>query len=484
MKNDIPVADLSNIRANLYPHLKVTSEEFPRVLATRRIENDGAKYFGAFLPKTAVRMLIDFVNRTFRLRSCDINIDGNFPVPCTQYFRRRCLAPCVSSICSRDEYLKIVELVKVFLANERQTLVSKFNATINELSTLHDFENAARYRDMIVAVDKFWNEPRKKVWLDDAIDSFAFKENVFHLVTHRGRSVLGRKVFAFLLSENDASERILETIIDSFYQFHLPKEIRIPFRLANQHKLERRLSHRFRREARIVVSDPATKGANAFRGLNLSHSEHLLDQIKPVATPATIARELKTSFGLDVAAKRIAAFDVAHISGSGFIAAFSVWENGLFLSTDYGFVVSPENTELGALAAAVKGYLSNVNNSSDLIVLDGGKPQLNKVARVVNNDARGFALVAAVKPKGKHSSIASFLLEGSPSVMFNRDSPAHSVLQLLRDEAHGLANRVHRDYREMLPFYEAKGFERPLVVPLRFHAANGNADDLIPIRSI
>ena len=68
--------------------------------------------------------------------------------------------------------------------------------------------------------------------------------------------------------------------------------------------------------------------------------------------------------------------------------------------------------------------------------------------------------------------------------MFNRDSPAHSVLQLLRDEAHGLANRVHRDYREMLPFYEAKGFERPLVVPLRFHAANGNADDLIPIRSI
>src|SRR5436190_5543972 len=171
MKNDVPVSDLSNIRANLYPHLKITNEKFPRVLATRRIENDDAEYFGAFLPKTAARMLIDFVNRTFRLRSCDIEIDGNFPVPCTQYFRRRCLAPCVSSICGRDEYLKIVGLVNFFLANERQKLVSKFNETINELSTHQDFENAARSRDISVAADKFWNEPRKKVWLEDAVDS-------------------------------------------------------------------------------------------------------------------------------------------------------------------------------------------------------------------------------------------------------------------------------------------------------------------------
>src|SRR5436190_1559024 len=484
MKNDIPVADLSNIKANLYLHLKITGEKFPRVLATRKIENDDAEYFGAFLPKTAARMLIDFVNRTFRLRSCDINIDGNFPVPCTQYFRRRCLAPCVSSICGRKEYLGVVDLAKSFLANQRQTLVGKFNAIIDELSASQEFEKAARYRDIMVAADKFWNEPRKKVWLDDAVDSFAFKENAFHLVTHRGRSVLGRKVFAFGQSETNSPEQILETIINSFYQIHLPKEIRIPFRLANRNELEQRLFRRFGREAKIIVSDPATKGLNAFRGINLSHSEHLLDQIKPVATPAAITRELKTSFGLDVAPKRIAAFDVAHISGSAFIAAFSVWENGQFLSTDYGFVVSTENTELGALGQAVKSYLSNAKNRSDLIVLDGGKPQLNKVSGVLNDGAGDYALVAAVKPRGKHSSIASFLIPDKPTIKFNPDSPAHSVLQLLRDEAHSLANRVHRDYREMFPFYEARGFDHPLVVPLRFHAPNGNADDLIPIRSI
>jgi len=161
-----------------------------------------------------------------------------------------------------------------------------------------------------------------------------------------------------------------------------------------------------------------------------------------------------------------------------------VWTSLRNGSQHYGFVVSTENTELGALGQAVKSYLSNAKNRSDLIVLDGGKPQLNKVSGVLNDGAADYALVAAVKPRGKHSSIASFLIPDKPTIKFNPDSPAHSVLQLLRDEAHSLANRVHRDYREMFPFYEARGFDHPLVVPLRFHAPNGNADDLIPIRSI
>ena len=123
MKNDPPVNDLNNIGANRYPHIKITNEEFHRALATRRIETDGDEYFGAFLPKTAVRILIDFLNRTFRLRSCDIRIDGTFPVPCTQYFRRRCVAPCVADICPREKYLQIVELARSFLANDREEFV-------------------------------------------------------------------------------------------------------------------------------------------------------------------------------------------------------------------------------------------------------------------------------------------------------------------------------------------------------------------------
>ena len=483
MKNDTTVTDFSNIGANRFPHLKITNEKFPRVLATRLIDEDGAEYFGAFLPKTAARILIDFVNRTFRLRSCDIPIDGSFEMPCTQYFRRRCVAPCDSRLCSLDEYLQIVDLARLFLGNDRSGLVARVKTIIDELSRRDDFEAAARYRDLMIDVDEFWNQPRQQVWLDEAVDTYAVEESdtetTIYLVTHRGRRVLGRKVF--VVSSDTTPEIALSNLIESFYLFHLPKEIRIPFRIAGRGELEEKLSRRFGRQAKITVSDPSKRGVNAFRGLNLSYAEHLLDKAKPLATPESITSELAQIFGIESPPKRVKAFDVAHISGTGFAAASAVWESGRFLSADYRFLISDEGSELDALASAVRTDIIGKSASADLIVLDGGKNQLNKVMGAIGAALRP-AIVAAVKPPGKHSSVAAFLTESGGFIPFDPDSPAHATLQLLRDEAHDLSNRVHRDYREMQPFYEAEGYERPLIVPLRFHAVNGGADDLLPIR--
>jgi excinuclease ABC subunit C len=487
MKNDPPVNNLSKIGASRYPHIKLTNEVFPRALATRRIENDGDEYFGAFLPKTAARILIDFLNRTFRLRSCDIPIDGSFPVPCTQYFRRRCVAPCVKSICSQVEYLPIVEIARLFLANRREQLVAHLERIISEFSKHEDFESAARYRDMMIAIDRFWNEPRWKVWLDDAVDTIAVQEaedafNIF-LVTHRGRKVLGRKVFVARTKDFTTAESALSYLIETFYAVHLPKEIRIDRKIANRRELEEALSQRFGRQARITVSDPAKKGVNVFRGLDLSHAEHTLDQARPTAAWRVIAMEIARMFALRNPPFRIEAFDAAHISGTGMVAARAVWKGGEYFSPDYDFSFHEGHSELNALASAVRARLVENSNHPDLILIDGGANHLNKVLSATADIKKRPPIIAAVKPRGKHLSIAAFLSETRSPTPFDVDSPAHAMLQLLRDEAHDLANRVHRDYREMLPFYEAKGFDRPLVVPLRFHAVNGAAEDLIPINS-
>jgi excinuclease ABC subunit C len=489
MKNDPTVNDLAHIAADRYPHIKLTNEEYPRALATRRIENDDDEYYGAFLPKTAARILIDFLSRTFRLRSCDIPIDGKFAVPCTQYFRRRCVAPCVESICSRGEYLRLVELVQLFLADARERFKSDVETIIAEFSKLEDFERAAHYRDIAIAVDKFWNEQRKRVWLDDAVDTFDIGEDpdstTIFLVTHRGRKVLGRKVFLASRHDFPTTESALCFLIDKFYLFHLPKELRIPVRLPDRATLEDRLSKRFGRQARITISDPVKKGVNAFRGLNLAHAEHLLDNAKPIATWKTIASELKNIFGLKRLPRRVEAFDVAHISGTGFVAASSVWVDGHFEGSLYRFRISSAKSELQSLAEAVVFRLADKQQKpSDLILIDGGKGQLNAVMNAVAEiGAKCAPFVAAVKPRLKHSSIAAFLTQAGGSVPFTVDSPSHAMLQLLRDEAHDLANRVHRDYREMLPFYEARGFDTPLIVPIRLHAENGGAEDLVPIPS-
>lgn len=523
MKNDRPVTDLTDLAGNRYPHLKLTAERFPRLLATRRVEDDGAEYFGAFLTKTAVRILIDLFNKNFRLRSCEIDIDGSFPMPCTQFYRRRCAAPCVASLCSESEYSELVGLVRFVLANDQVLFRKAIGAIIERYSDELEFEKAARYRDMAFAVDKFWANDRLQLWLDDAVDTFAVEDtpegtSIF-LVTHRGRRVLGRKVFAVEREDYETSDLAFSELIDSFYLFHLPREIRVSRDFHGRKALEQKITDRHGRQAKISVVNPRTKGINAYRGLLLSHDEHELDKAKPLASAEIISAKLRRIFDLDKRPLRIAAFDVAHISGTGFVAAKAVWVNGRFVSEEYRFQISDLRSEIAVLAESVNAALRDFAHElvppavaggdlgpqsqtppataggtdprrpaagsaqPDLIVLDGGKAQLNSVLAAVGDIPDRPPIIAAVKPAGKHSSIAAFLTEDGRSIAFDVESAAHTMLLLLRDEAHDLANRIHRDYREMKPFYEAAGHEEPLIVPIRLYAQNGGAEDLIPIET-
>ncbi|MFN0278334.1 MAG: hypothetical protein ACKVRN_07000 [Pyrinomonadaceae bacterium] len=488
MKNDAAVTNIFDLERRRYPHFKITAEQFPRVLVTRAIEDDDAEYFGAFLPKTGARILIDFLNRTFKLRSCDIEMDGSFPMPCTQFYRRRCVAPCVNALCSRDDYMELVQLARLFIANQRGSLRKEVKDIIEKFSTELAFENAAKYRDILEAVERFWKNERLEVWLDDAIDTYAVEDTpdgwTIFLVTHRGRTVLGRKVFVVSRDEVPSTDEAIVRLIGSFYVYHLPKEIRLSRDFHGRREIANRLTEKFGRQVKISVANLKTKGVNAYRGLRLSHDERELDRVKPTASPAIISGRLAKMFDMKTRPKRIEAFDVAHISGTGFVAASAVWENGRFLSADYQFILSGEKSELAALAKGVENSITDSNRKQpDLVLLDGGKNQLNKVLKTISNIDKAPRVIAAVKPRGKHESIAAFLSEGSEPIPFDIDSPAHAMLQLLRDEAHDLANRIHRDYREMMPFYEAAGFEKPLILPLRFHADNGGAEDLIPIEA-
>src|SRR5436190_15544296 len=171
MKNDLTVTNIFDLEGRRYPHLKITAEKFPRVLATRAIEDDDAEYFGAFLTRTAVRILIDFLNRRFRLRTCDIDIDGSFAMPCTQYYRHRCVAPCVAKLCSPEKYQERVGLVRSFLANDRRTFRSTIKHLIAANSDELAFEEAAVFRDILESVERHWKQARWQLWLDDAADT-------------------------------------------------------------------------------------------------------------------------------------------------------------------------------------------------------------------------------------------------------------------------------------------------------------------------
>ena len=524
----------------VHPHIKLTSEAYPRALATRIIKEDGDEYFGAFLNRTSVRILIDFLNRTFRLRSCAIEIDGTFPVPCTQYYAKRCVAPCVASLCDRQSYLAMVELVRLFLRNERELLRAELTNRIERAAEALDFEAAAFFRDILQNVENFWSKPRWHVWLGDAVDTYELygdSDAIYVIIiTQRGRRALGEMVYAF--SHADDPTLAIRDVIEQFYRFHLPREIRVSHDFEDRASFAKKLSTRFGKKIDIVVAGKAARRVTTERALEMAKARLALNLAKTKPSLRGLQDELVATFALPQRPIRIEAFDAAHISATGFAAAVSVWEGGEDRPDEYEHWVSDQASELDTLRAFITRRVARI--VPDLLVIDGGRSHLKAALSAIEPLAdRRPSVISIVKPKGKHYSVSHLLTEDARRIDFDQYSEAHRLMQRLRDEAHALANATHRLGRDMMHFYELAsilpsisererqqlmrefgsirkivtlgvqdlesrfgkrkalaaaadlaafrgGEERtaqPLIVPIRFVETDGAAEDLIPIET-
>jgi excinuclease ABC subunit C len=443
----------------LYPHLKITDEEFPRLLVTRKIENDNAEYFGAFLPETGVRFLLDFLNKIFRLRTCTIKIDGKFPVPCPQFYAKRCIAPCVESLCDKQEYAETVELLQLFLQRQRNELKEIFLAKIERYAAGLDFENASEWRDNLNAIENFWDKNEWILWLDDSTDTWEIERKsgqIFvYLVTTRGRKTLGKRVFVFCDAENASLPEILEQVLLQFYKFHVSGEIRLSVDFPNRKFFADNLSKRENRKVKITIVNEKNQKKTVERAIRRNKFEFDLKNIKPSVSAEELRRGIKRVFNLKKTPKHIEAFDVAHISGTNSVGANIVWENGKFLAGDYRFWLLDETSELKTLEESITLRFLQNKNAPDLLLIDGGNSQLNAALKALKNlETRNFPVISAVKPPRRHEEISYFLTETGEKVSFETDFGAFRLLQQLRDEAHNLANGVHRTRRDFSHFYE------------------------------
>ena len=142
-----------------YPHLKLTiNEPFPKVVITRRIQRDGALYFGPFLPASLARKTIDVINRTFQLRTCDIEINGKAPRPCLEYHIKRCLGPCVKGLCTPEQYQEAVRDVRLLLEGRNHELAVTLEQRMIDASEAMLYELAAKYRDLRKTVNRLINK--------------------------------------------------------------------------------------------------------------------------------------------------------------------------------------------------------------------------------------------------------------------------------------------------------------------------------------
>ena len=442
----------------LYPHFKLTRERFPRLLATRRIAPDEAEYFGAFLPETGVRFLMDFLNKTFRLRTCEIDVDGSFDVPCTQFYRKRCVAPCVANLCDEQAYAARVSLVRLFLQRNAGELEEIYLRNIEAAAAEFEYERAAELRDEWQTIDKIFAAKDWNYWLADAVDTFDIAETddafLVHLVTMRGRKTLGKRTFVF--EKEGSKAEILPAILPGFYRFHAPKEIRVGEDFRERRALADELSRKYNRQIKISVAKESEPKIMTSRALDRTRYEHEFRQLRREKSFEEIKNDLKATFGLKTKPARIEGFDVAHISARDFTAGKSVWENGKFLGNQYAFWLADENSELETLRKFIEiRFHGDSEKLPDLVLIDGGRAQLQAALKALENlKNRKLTVISAVKPPRRHDEIAYFLTESGRQIEFDGDNPTHRMLQTLRDEAHDLSNEIHRQRREMSHFYE------------------------------
>ncbi len=524
----------------LYPHIKLTRERFPRALATRLIADDDAEYFGAFLNRSNARLLLDLLTRTFRLRGCEFDLDGSFNVPCTQYYRRRCLAPCVESLCSEDEYAEAVGFVRLFFANERGMLTRSFTSKIDAAADELDFERAAALRDIFTAVEAYWADALRSLWLDGTVDTIEAREgsdglDIF-LISQKGRRVLGERTFTFPdASIIDAGQAIADVAMQ-FYRFHAPREIRVSHDGPDRHAVEQKLFLRLGKDVRISMISLEKRRVTADMAVSRSSAELDVKRASPTTTPGAVTRELKAVFKLKRAPKLITAVDASHISGTGQVVASIAWENGRTIADRAKCVYAEGEGDAASIGAFVENaLLQDDPDHSHLILIDGGWAQLK--AALSTDTSRNTSIISAVKPPGRHDEISHFLLADGTRIDFDPASAAMLLLHRLRDEAHEYANAIHRDTRDFAAFYTTAGIlpslnererrmlvahfgsnarltkasldelttvigtaeadgairdlmrhnageaepVRPLIVPLRYQAVDGAADDLRPI---
>lgn len=452
-----------------YPHLKITKEAFPKVVITRKIQKDGASYYGPFLPANLARKTLDLINRTFQLRTCDIEIDGKLPRPCLEYHLKRCLAPCVKDLCKPAEYAQAAQDVKLLLEGKNKELADELEQRMWQFAEKQNYELAAKYRDLRQTVLQLGEQQKMATTPDRDVDMFGFYREkqrlALQLFTMREGKIIGRREFFWedLDAENfDVSEFLGEVLAQYYSTDYVPLEIHVPADFEDRELLEKALSARRGRRVRIL--DPKRgKKAEMIR-LVENNAKIAFEQRFRVLKPNSqkVLEELQEILELPYFPERIESFDISNISGAENVAGIVVFENGVPNRKEFRrFIIKTVEgaDDFASMREAVfrryRRMLEEQKTLPNLIFIDGGKGQINAAADALRElDLEMIPIVGLVKPPRKHNQISHLLRFGNEEnpIKFEAGLPVFRFVQQIRDETHKTAVEYHRKRREMRDF--------------------------------
>jgi excinuclease ABC subunit C len=444
-----------------YPYLQLTTNEtFPRVLVARSVERDGAYYAGPFMPASLARRTMGLTHRLFGIRSCNEVITGNRERPCLEYDIKRCIAPCVAAICSKEQYDVAVQHTHLFFEGKNDELIDRLTSSMTDAAAAERFEEAAHLRDAARTVQTLRDRQQKiaTVRMGDR-DAFGLHMGpagaVVHVFVMRGGKVLERVELAANEGISGSAAEILQASVEQFYEDRpAPSEVHLSSDAEDAPLLEAWLSTRAGRRIQVMVPKRGDKRGLvdlAVRNARIAYQARLIDT---GLSQYDALETLRSTLALPAIPRRIECFDISTIQGSETVASMVVCEDGKMRKGEYRkYRISPANhagsDDFAAMNEVVtrryRKLLEQGGPFPDLILIDGGKGQLSAAYDALRQ--LGLANLIAVGIAKKEELI--YTRDRDEPIVFDRDAAALRLVQQIRDEAHRFAVTFHRKARSM-----------------------------------
>ena len=470
-----------------YPYLKVDlTDPFPRIYITRRVENDGARYFGPFASAGSVRKTLDVTKKLFPWRTCTMVITGKEPRPCLEYYIHRCIAPC-TSYCTPEEYAEVIRQTILFLEGRTEEVLRDLDRQMQEASEALEFERAAHIRDQVRAIQRVTETQTVASTRPADEDIFGLArleaEAVVQVLFVRGTKLIGTDHFT-LDGVKDASDAdVLASFLKQFYgsATYIPRRLQLPFEVSEAELLTSWLSERRGRRpdgrpsGRVHLAVPKRgekrrlvemAQTNAREALEQARARWLADRGKTQAA----LEELQEELNLPEPPRRIECYDISNIQGTNAVGSMVVFLDGqprpqeyrrfkirtVQGANDYAMLAEVLKRRFRrATAPAERDGSAGADGDQDdakarawrtlpdLLIVDGGKGQLTAALDAMRD--LGVERVPAAGLAKRHEEL--FVKDMTEPIVLPRTSQALYLVQRVRDEAHRFAVTYHRKLR-------------------------------------
>ena len=436
-----------------YPYVKVTlADEFPRVMLTRRILKDGARYFGPYTNVGAVHESLKLLRRLFPMRTCKhMDVDR----PCLEYHIKRCLAPCVG-LADADEYRDMVRSVCLFLEGRTDEVEKELETRMEAAAENLQFELAARLRDQLKAVCRVAEKQNIVTGYGDQ-DAVGMARSGLGVCVQvflvRAGKMVGREHFLLSGSEAESDEALLSAFLKQYYYraAFIPKEILLPCPIAEQAVIEEWLTAQKGSKVSLLLPQRGQKH-EIVQMAERNAEKYLSDEAARIQTATAqtegAVEELGRVLGLEKKPWRMECFDISHIQGAETVASMVVFEGGAPKKSDYRRfkIKSAEGKPddfLSMREVTTRRYgKPDAEDMPDLIVIDGGLGQLSSALSIIRGAGHTTPVIGLAK------QFELIFVEGtSEPVELPRNSQALYLMQRIRDEAHRFAITYHRKLR-------------------------------------